>query len=101
MSTTEERQENHLLVRLEGAVTFASTDDLKRIFLEGLASGKHLQVDLERAEEIDVTVMQLLLAAEREAVRAGVGMVSRVSEAVAKTARDAGFARFPGTLTRE
>jgi MFS superfamily sulfate permease-like transporter len=90
-----------LLIRLENTVSFTSADELKKLLLEGLASGKTLQLDLERAEEIDVTVMQLLWAAEREAARAGLGLVSRVSEAAAAAAREAGFERFPGAAVQE
>jgi chemotaxis protein CheD len=88
LSVTEEQHATHLLIRLEGEVNFTSAQELKRLLLEGLASGRALQLDLERAGEIDVTVMQLLWAAEREAARAGLGMVSRVSEAAAAAARD-------------
>jgi MFS superfamily sulfate permease-like transporter len=101
VSVTEEQHATHLLIRLEGAVNFASAEELKRMLLEGLASGRDLQLDLERAEEIDVTVMQLLWAAEREAARTGLGIVSRVSEAAATAARDAGFERFPGAAVHE
>jgi len=97
LSITTEPRETGLLIRLEGSVTVTSAEELKKLLIEGLASGKDLQLNLERAEEIDVTVMQLLWAAEREAARAGGGITSLVSEAAARAARDAGFARFPGT----
>jgi hypothetical protein len=86
---------------MENAVSFTSADELKKLLIEGLASGKEVQLDLERAEEIDVTVMQLLWAAEREAERAGLGLVSHVSEAAAAAAREAGFERFPGEAVQE
>jgi len=101
LSVTGEQHATHLLIRLENTVSFTSADELKKLLLEGLASGKTLQLDLERAEEIDVTVMQLLWAAEREAARAGLGLVSRVSEAAAAAAREAGFERFPGAAVQE
>ena len=101
MSVTGEQHATHLLIRLENTVSFTSADELKKLLLEGLASGKTLRLDLERAEEIDVTVMQLLWAAEREAARAGLGLVSRVSEAAAAAAREAGFERFPGAAVQE
>jgi len=101
LSVTGEQHATHLLIRLENTVSFTSADELKKLLLEGLASGKTLQLDLERAEEIDVTVMQLLWAAEREAARAGRGLVSRVAEAAAAAAREAGFERFPGAAVQE
>jgi anti-anti-sigma regulatory factor len=82
---------------LEGDLTLASAAGLKSLLLEWLAAGTDLQLDLESAGEIDVTVMQLLWAAGREAARVGNGIVGRVSEAVDRAARDAGFDPFPGT----
>ena len=100
MPVTVDRNETNWLIRLEGEFTLTSAAELKRTLLEWLAAGKDLQLDLERADAIDITVMQLLWAAGREAVRAGVGIVSRVPEAAAIAVRDAGFKRFPGAAAR-
>jgi anti-anti-sigma regulatory factor len=91
------RRETDLLIKLEGAVNLASAEELKSLLLEGLVSGRDVHLDLERAEEIDVTVLQLLRAAGREADCKGARMVIRVSEAAAAAAREVGFDRFPGT----
>lgn len=96
MPVTLDRLETHWLIRLEGELTLASAPDLKPLLLEWLASGKDLQLDLERAREIDVTLLQLLLAAGREAARTGVEVESRASEAATAQSRDLGFDRFPG-----
>ena len=101
MSLTLERTGNHALLRLEGTANVACAEELKRRLLEGLAYGGDLRLDLERAEEVDITVLQLLWADGCEAARAGVEMVSGVSEAAAASAREAGFERFPGTRVQE
>ena len=101
MSVTMQRRETDLLIRLEDAVNVTSAEELKSLLLEGLVSGRDVHLDLERVEEIDVTVMQLLWAAGREADRKGTGMVIRVSEAAAAAAREVGFERFPGTAVQE
>ena len=101
MPVTMETREVNSLLRLEGTVNVTSAEQLKGLLLAGLAAGKELQVNLELAEEIDITVMQLLWAAEREAACAGIAMVSLVSEAAAMAARDVGFERFPGTRHRD
>ena len=101
MPVTIEHRPDGSLVRLEGAVNVTAAGELKRLLLEGLASGSDLLVDLERTDEIDITVLQLLWAAGREAGRTGARMVSLVSEPVAAVARDAGFERFPGTGVQE
>ena len=101
MSVTMQRSETDLLIRLEDKVNVTSAEELKSLLLEGLVSGRDLYLDLERVEEIDVTVMQLLWAAGREADRNGTRMVTRVSEAAAVAARELGFERFPGTAVQE
>ena len=45
--------------------------ELKKVMLQALASGKEMLVDLRRATELDVTAIQLLWAAEREARKSG------------------------------
>jgi hypothetical protein len=91
-----QRRETGLLIQIDDAVTVSSAEELKNLLLEGLVSGVDVQVDLEHAGEIDVTAMQLLWAARREADRKGTGMAIRVSQAVAAAAREIGFERFPG-----
>ena len=101
MSVTMQRSETDLLIRLEDAVNVTSAEELKSLLLEGLVSGRDLYLDLERVEEIDVTVMQLLWAAGCEADRKGIRMVTLVSEAASAAAREVGFERFPGTAVQE
>ena len=101
MAVTMERQESQSVIRLEGDFTLTSAEELKNLLLQGLASGNDLRLDLEQAEAIDITVMQLLWAAGREADRKGTGMAIQMSDAAATAARDAGFERFPGLTVAE
>ena len=96
MSVTVEVLEGNSLIRLEGECTLASAVELKRALLEGLASGRDLRLDLERAEGIDIAVLQLLWAAGRVAERAGAGIAVLLPEAAGAVAREAGFERLPG-----
>ena len=96
LPVTMQRQETHSLIRLEGELTITSAAELKAALLAGLAAGTDLHLDLEHAETIDVTVMQLLWAAGREADRTGIALAGRMSEAAAAMAREAGFERLPG-----
>ncbi len=96
MAVTMDRQESQSLIRLEGEFTVTSATELKERLLECLAAGNNLLLDLERAEEIDITLLQLLWAAGREADRAGAKIAIRLSDAAATAAREAGFERFPG-----
>jgi anti-anti-sigma regulatory factor len=91
-----EALEDFSVIRLEGACTLASAGDLKKLLVEGLASGKNLRVDLDGVEEIDLAAMQLLWAAGREAERAGAGIAVRMREAAVSAVRAAGFERIAG-----
>lgn len=94
MPLAVEKNETGWLIRVEGEFTVTSAIELKSLLLEGLE--KHLELDLTRAQEIDVSLLQLLFAAAREPACQAGGMVSGVSEAAASAARDAGFEGFPG-----
>jgi anti-anti-sigma regulatory factor len=82
------------VIRREGACTLASAGELKRLLVEGMASGKNLRVDLAGAEEIDLAAMQLLWAAGRIAERAGVAIALRMTEEAVSAAQAAGFERI-------
>jgi anti-anti-sigma regulatory factor len=96
MPVTLHRREITWLMRLEGRITVTSAAELKEALLEWLAAGKNLELDLETAEEIDVTVMQLLWATARAAAPTGMKIVARMSRAAAVDARDGGFTGLPG-----
>lgn len=94
MPITVEWQETESTIRLEGDLNITCATELKSTLLKCLASGKTLMCDLRRAETIDVSILQLLWTAGREAARAGTGIASRWSEAAALAAKDAGFETF-------
>jgi anti-anti-sigma factor len=89
---------NDARIRLEGDLTVASAEEVKRLLMEALASQGGFELDLERVETIDIAVMQVLWAAGREAERKGAKVAIHISEAAAAAARNAGFERFPGQV---
>ena len=93
---TVEDNETGWILRLDGACALAAAAELKALLVEGLASGKSMQVDLEAAGEIDITVLQLLWAAGRAAERAKRELRTQAPEEIVHQARDAGFEQFPG-----
>ena len=101
MAATMERQESQSLIRLEGECTVTSAAELKNLLLEGLASGNDLRLDLKNADEVDITVMQLLWAAGQEALRTGARVAVRLADAAGTAAREAGFEGFPGLTVEE
>ncbi len=91
-----ERKEDYSLIRLEGECSVTSAAELKRLLLEGIAAGGSLRLDLERAEAVDISILQLLWAVGEEGKRSGTRIEIRIPDAVARTAREAGFEQFPG-----
>ncbi len=85
------------VIRLEGPIDIAVAGELKEVLLEALATGVEVHVGLETATSIDVTAVQLLWAAEREAKASGVAMQLEgpVPEPLRATLREAGFEWFP------
>jgi anti-anti-sigma regulatory factor len=84
-------------IRASGVVNIAGAADWKQCLLQALASGKEILLRLEMGSEMDVTALQLLWAAEREArALARRFTVARpIPEEVAITVKNAGFEKFP------
>jgi hypothetical protein len=93
---TVEHNETHWIIRLVGDCTMSSAGELKALLLTGLASEKRLQVDLELAGVIDITLLQLLWAAAHQTAPENLGCVTHAPEALKDLARYAGFESFPG-----
>jgi len=96
-----QREVSHLIRIIQDQTGVASALELKKLLLEGVASGEDLELDLESIEEIDVTVLQLLWAARREAGRTGTKFVIRSSDAAAGAIREAGFGALLAPLLDE
>ncbi|HLK19931.1 MAG TPA: STAS domain-containing protein [Bryobacteraceae bacterium] len=96
MPVTRASQESHSLIRLEGESNIASASELKEALLEGLAGGGELHVNLEQLTSLDLSAMQLIWSAGKEAERAGVKFVVALPEALSPAVRQAGFEQFPG-----
>ncbi len=97
MPVTLEQSEVASTVRLVGEINIASAAELKKVLMEALVPGKQVRVELDSVTEIDVTALQLLWAAQREAERVGVGFARSgpVREAIAAVADEAGLDEFP------
>lgn len=97
MPVTLEQNGGLCCIRLEGEVDIASAAELKKLLLQALASGSELRVGLEGATELDITALQLLWAAEREARASGRGfsLAGRVPEEISAAVDEAGLEKFP------
>jgi len=71
LSITANQIDNKWVIRLEGVVDISFSNELKEALLGAVLSGKDFQIGLSEVTEIDVTAMQLLLAASWECKKAG------------------------------
>jgi len=94
---TLEQKDALALIRLEGAIDVGCAAELKELLMEKLKSGSAVYVALESATGLDITAVQLLWAAAREAQRVGVefGFKGRTPEAVRCALAEAGIEKFP------
>lgn len=97
MGVTLEKSEALSLIRLVGAIDISCAAELKGLLLQALAAGGEVRVSLDGAEDLDVTAVQLLWAAGREARRSEVrfALAGGVPGPIAAAVADAGFEEFP------
>lgn len=88
-------EETHCLVRLDGELGLSSAAELKSRLMEGLAAGREMVFELEHVTGLDITILQLLWVAGREASQAGMRVTTRMSAAAVSAACEAGFPAFP------
>ncbi len=88
-----ERADKTSRVRLEGSIDISLAEELKKVLVDALKEGKEISVHLGGTAYLDVTGVQLLWAAEREASRLGVkwAFVNSLPEAIRSTLHEAGF----------
>lgn len=72
MPITLEPGESLTCIRLEGAVDISSAVELKQRLMGAQSSGKQVRLSMLGATDLDVTAVQLLWAADREARASGV-----------------------------
>jgi anti-anti-sigma factor len=85
------------LIHLDGEVTILQAAELKQVLVQALKEGKDLRLHLEAVTEMDITALQLLLAADREAKKLGVGFftVGSVPGELFAAAIEVGLEGFP------
>jgi anti-anti-sigma regulatory factor len=93
LSITLSEAENRCAIRFEDNVDIASATELKQTLLRALAPGKELEADLSAAGGLDITAIQLLWAAAREAEKSGTAftLAGDLPEGIRGALRDAGF----------
>ena len=89
--------ETQCILRLEGDIDIACSSELKTMITDAISSRKPVLVDLAGATDLDVTAMQLLWAAAREAERSGASFAvpGALPENIDRMFREAGLETFP------
>jgi anti-anti-sigma regulatory factor len=96
MGITLDESKSKVVIGLDGAVDISSAAELKTLLLRALNSGKKLRVSLDKATDLDVTAVELLWAAQREASKTGVGFsyTGPAPVAVSAMLSEAGLQQF-------
>ena len=84
------------LIRLQGAIDIGCAQELKELLVRGLITGSEVRVLLAEATDLDVTAVQLLWTARREAKASSVGFAfeGQAPEPVSAALAEAGFESF-------
>jgi anti-anti-sigma factor len=85
------------VIRLEGEIDIAIARALKEALLHALTSAGESRISLAAVTGMDVTAVELLWAAGREAQAVGVALALEgpVPKTLRDVVREAGFERFP------
>ena len=95
MTTTLIEGETQCVIRIEGNVDIEGAAELKAMLLAAISSGKGVQINLEGASDLDVTAVQLLWSAAREAAKASSFVAVHVPEHIRCALREMGLRDFP------
>jgi len=84
-------------IRLDGEINISCAVELKSILQQALSSGTSVQLDLAGTLELDITALQLLWAAERQARESKVAMAvaGPLPAALSSVVSDTGLDHFP------
>jgi anti-anti-sigma factor len=87
------------LIRLQGAIDIGCAQELKELLLQVLKAGSEVRVMLTDVTDLDVTAVELLWAARREAKASSVGFAfeGQAPEPVSAVLAEAGFETFLAT----
>jgi len=96
MNLAMERGGGRSVIRLAGEVNIGCAAELKALLVEVLSSGEEILIEFERAGAVDVSILQLILAAQREATQTGVRLAlsAALAEPVARAVEEAGISPF-------
>lgn len=95
MPVIRTQNETSCVIKLEGEIGLADALSFQQALAAGLCGGTEVQLDMQDVTAVDVTTLQLLVAAGREAIGPGPRILLRASDAVRAAFRMSGFSQLP------
>lgn len=97
MTTTFHQQDGRAVLQLLGDIDIAGSIELKTMLTQAFSTGKDVGLDFSAAETLDITAIQLLWAAARQAEKTGTPLtvVGPLPQGILSVMRSAGFEHFP------
>jgi anti-anti-sigma factor len=96
MGISLDKSETGAVISLAGTIDIACAAELKALLLEALNSGPEVLISLDAATDLDVTAIQLLWAAERQARQSAVEfrVSGQLPKPIFSALAEAGFQPF-------
>jgi len=102
MNCSLEQSEETATLTITGSMTIEDAADLKTALTVSLAGSSLSEVDLSKADAIDLSCLQVLCSAHRAAIHSGKKLVlSRAADSFITCLEDAGFPRQSGCLQQD
>lgn len=97
LAITLEHREEVSVLHLEGSIDIGVAAELKQALLEVLKGTNAVRIALDSSADLDVTAVQLLWAAEREAraLNLGFTLEGSLPDSISDSLKEVGFERFP------
>ena len=97
MAIRLEHLEEANAILLDGSIDISVAADLKKNLLDAIKESRPVQLVLSPSTELDITAVQLLWAAEREARSLNLSFTLKgsVPDSVVSALKEAGFEKFP------
>lgn len=96
--SSKDRAANEAVVRIDGVCTIEQAATLKPLLLEGLEQTDDVRVDVSRVTDTDLSFLQLLCAAHKQALITGKRFTVEggLADVIVRRAREAGLTRHRG-----
>jgi ABC-type transporter Mla MlaB component len=93
-----EKTGEKMRVVLNGALTLQQADELKQVFLKALGEADEISLNLDRVEDIDLSLLQLFCSVHRSATQQNkhVNLEGTASQVLLDAVDAAGFSRITG-----